>query len=270
MWWQAQLMGCGGFDSLLGFSSEGPLGAIPSSAWFSATFVALIIGGLIAAAFHLRARPELGLLLLWFLLPTVLLSIHRVMFHYFIACWPVTFLFVAFFGEAVWQWLQDRTPSVATWSLPVAILIALGLAMIAWEEVGVSRNLMDRVSGNGGFPGEYGICYRQKLEVARYLIDQVPDGRCIVLDRSHPEPDAEDYRYLARWLHSRQPGKAQVGTARFPRPPTFVVEAPYFWFLDYEPFDPGLWRDCGYAHVGTLTVHCFVPVGGTFEGLKRQ
>jgi len=270
MWWQAQLMGFGGFDSLLGIPSEGPLGAIRSSDWFSAAYMALILGGLTAAVLGFRKRYELGLLLLWFLLPTVLLSIHRVMFHYFIVCWPVTFLLAALFGESVWQWARDRKSSVTAWGAPVAVLIAFGLVVIAWEEVGVSRSLTDFVSAEGGTPGEYGICYLQKLEVARYLIDQVPDGRCSVLDRSHPAPDAEDYRYLARWLHSRQPAKAPLGTARFPRTPTFVVEAPFFWFLDYEPFDPWLWKDCGYAKVGSLTVHCFVPVAGTFEGLKRQ
>ena len=222
MWWQAQLMGYGGFDSLLGVSTPGLSGAMPSSAWFTAAFMVLIFGGLAAAVFRLRARPELWLLLLWFLLPTVLLSIHRVMFHYFIVCWPVTFLLAALFGESVWQWLRGRAPSVAAWS--GAARFSSRSAWSRWPGRRLTRVPGIFVSANGGTLGEYGVCYREKLAVASYLIDEVPDGRCKLVDRSHPEPDAEDYGYLARWLHSRRPAKA--GAARFPKPPVFVVEGP--------------------------------------------
>ena len=257
MWWQAQLMGYGGLDSLLGVSTRDVFSAMPSSAWFTAVFMMLIFGGLAAAVFGLRARPELWLLLLWFLLPTVLLSIHRVMFHYFIICWPVTFLLAALFGESVWQWLRGRGPNVAAWSGAVAVLIALGLVALAWEEVNATSDLLDFVSANGGTLGEYGVCYREKLAVASYLIDEVPDGRCKLVDRSHPEPDAADYRYLVAWLRSRRP--ANAGTARFPKPPVFVVQRPG---IEEEMRDPRFWEDRGTASVGALRVHCFVPRDG--------
>ena len=252
MWWQAELMGYGGFDSLLGASTPSLSSETHSSAWLTAAYMMLILGGLTAAVLRLRAHPESGLLLLWFLLPTVLLSIHRVVFHYLIVCWPVTFLLAALFGESVWQWLRDRAPSVAAWSGAATVLIALALIAVAWEEIGFTRGLKFSVAASGGTPGEYGISYRQKLEVARYLIDEVPDGRCRLVDRSHPEPDAEDYRYLARWLHSRRP--TQAGAARFPKPPTFVVEGPWAEPLDLRPAE-----DRGAVRVGALTVHCFVP-----------
>ncbi len=257
IWWQAQLMGYGGFESLLGVSTPDLSGTMPSGAWFTVACMVLIFGGLAAAILRLRARPELWLLLLWFLLPTVLLSIHRVMFHYFIVCWPVTFLLAALLGESVWQWLQGRAPGVIAWSGAVAILIALGLVALAWLEVSATRDLLDFVSANDGTLGEYGVCYREKLAVASYLIDEVPDGRCKLVDRSHPEPDAADYGYLVSWLRSRRPAKSQA--ARFPRPPLFVVERPG---LQESVRDPQFWEDRGAAPVGALSVHCFVPRDG--------
>ena len=250
-------MGCGGFDSLLGASRPDLLGAMPSSAGFTAACMMLIFGGLAAAVFHLRARPELWLLPLWFLLPTVLLSIHRVMFHYFIVCWPVTFLLAALFGESVWQWLRGREPSLVAWSGAVAVLIALGLVALAWEEVKATSHFLDFVSANGGTLGEYGVCYREKLAVASYLLDEVPDGRCKLVDRSHPEPDAADYGYLVGWLRTRRPAK--TGPARFPKPPLFVVERPG---AEEGMRDPKSWEDRGAAPVGALSVHCFVPRDG--------
>ena len=257
MLWQAQLMGYGRFDSLLGVSTPDLFGAMPPGAWFTVACMALIFGGLAAAAFRVRARPELWLLLLWFLLPTVLLSIHRVMFHYFIICWPVTFLLAALFGESAWQWLRGREPGVVAWSGAVAVFVAVGLAALAWEEVNTTREFLDFVSANGGTLGEYGVCYREKLAVASYLIDEVGDGRCELVDRSHPYPDAVDYGYLASWLLSRRPAKAEA--VRFPRPPMFVVERPG---AEEEMRDPRLWEDRGTASVGALSVHCFAPRDG--------
>jgi hypothetical protein len=257
MWWQAQLMGYGGFDSLLGVSTSDLFHAMPSSAWFTTAYLVLLVGGLAATVLCLRARPELWLLLLWFILPTLLLSIHRVMFHYFIVCWPVTFLLAAFFGESVWLWLRGRGPGVAAWSGALAMLIAVGLVALAWEEVNFTRGLMVFISANGGTPGEYGICYREKLAVASYLIDKVPNGRCKLVDRSHLEPAPEDYRYLARWLHSHR--RPKTGAASFPKPPVFVVERPG---AEEETRDPKFWEDRGAAPVGALSVHCFVPRNG--------
>jgi 4-amino-4-deoxy-L-arabinose transferase-like glycosyltransferase len=264
-WWQAQLMGYGGFNSLLGVPTGDLFGAMPSSAWLTAACLALVLGGLAAAVVRMRERPELWLPLLWLLLPTVLLSVHRVMFHYFIVCWPVTFLLAALCGESAWGWLRARAPSVAAGSGPIAAIVALGLAVAAWGEVDFTRGLRAFVSMNGGTPGEYGVCYRQKLAVARYLIDEVPDGRCRVVDRSHAERDDQDYRYLAGWLHSRRPVRAE--TPRFPRPPTFVVQSP---FVEEEPLDPRFWEDRGAARVGALTVHCFVPVAAGSGELEKR
>jgi hypothetical protein len=274
MWWQAQLMGYGGLDSLLGrlftplFSN-----AMPLSEWLTAAYLFLIAGGLAAAALNLRARPELGLLLLWFLLPTVLLSIHRVMFHYFIVCWPVTFLLAALFGESVWQRLRSQVPRLAAWNGAAVLLIAFGLAGLALKEVNVTSRFMDLVFWTGGTFGEYGVCYREKLAVASYLIEKVPDGHCRLIDRSHPEPDAGDYRYLAAWLHSRRP--ANAGATRFPRPPLFVVEQPGInvvpWSeADEELRDPRRWEDRGAVAAGALSVHCFVPVAGSSGGLEKR
>jgi len=273
MWWQAQLMGYGGFDSLLGVRQPGLTNAMPLSEWLTDAYLALILGGLVAAVLSLRARPELWLPLLWFLLPTVLLSVHRVMFHYFIVCWPVTFLLAALFGESVWQWLQGRVPSIGAWRSAAALLIAFGLAALAVKEVNLTSDFLDFVSWNGGTLGEYGVCYREKRAVASYLIDQVPDGRCRLIDRSHPEPDAGDYRYLAAWLHSRRPAKA--GAARFPRPPLFVVQCPGLFVAPWseaaeEMRDPKRWEDRGAVPVGTLSVHCFVPVAGSSDGLEKR
>jgi 4-amino-4-deoxy-L-arabinose transferase-like glycosyltransferase len=257
MWWQAQLMGYGGFESLLGVSAQDLSGPMPPAAWFTVACMILIVGGLAAAILRLRARPELWLPLLWFLLPTVLLSIHRVMFHYFIVCWPVTFLLAALFGESVWQWLQGRAPGIVAWSGAVAVLVALGLAALAWEEVSATRDLLDFVSANDGTLGEYGVCYREKLAVASYLIGEVPDGRFKLVDHSHPEPDAADYGYLVTRLRSRRPAKPEA--ARFPKPPLFVVERPG---AEEGMRDPKIWEDRGAAPVGALSVHCFVPRDG--------
>jgi 4-amino-4-deoxy-L-arabinose transferase-like glycosyltransferase len=257
MLWQAQLMGYGGFDSLLGVSTLDLFGASVPGAGLTVACMTLIFGGLAAAAFRLRARPELWLLLLWFLLPTLLLSIHRVMFHYFIVCWPVTFLLAALFGESAWQWLRRRESGIVAWSGAAAVFIALGLVALAREEVKTTREFLDFVSANGGTLGEYGVCYREKLAVASYLIEEVGDGRCELVDRSHPYPDAVDYGYLASWLLSRRPAKA--GAGRFPKPPTFVVERAG---AEEEMRDPRFWEDRGAAPVGALRVHCFVPRDG--------
>ena len=196
MWWQAQMMGYGGFDSLLGVATPDLSGAMPPGAPFAVACMALIFGGLAAVVFRLRPQPELGLLLLWFLLPTTLISIHRVIFHYFIVCWPVTFLLAALFVESAWQWLQGRAPGLAAWSGAVAVLIGLGLVALAWEEVNATRDLLDFVSANDGTLGEYGVCYREKLAVASYLIGEVPDGRCKLVDRSTP---SRTPRTIATW-----------------------------------------------------------------------
>jgi 4-amino-4-deoxy-L-arabinose transferase-like glycosyltransferase len=195
MWWQAQLMGHGGFQTSLGILSPKFLDAVPPRAWITVLFLVLIAGGLVVAILRLRARPEFWLLLLWFLLPTVFLSIHRVMFHYFIICYPVTFLLAAFLGESVRQWARGRVPQPAA-AMALVVIFALGLVALAWEEVNATSDFLDFVSANAGTLGGYGVCYRDKLVVAGYLNHEVPDGRYALMDYSHPVSDPDAYRYL--------------------------------------------------------------------------
>jgi hypothetical protein len=256
MWWQAQLMGHGGFETSLGTLSPEFLGAVPPRAWITAACLLLIAGGLVVAALRLRARPEFWLLLLWFLLPTVFLSIHRVMFHYFIICWPVTFLLAALLGESVWQWTLDRglRPAAAG---ALVVIFALGLVALAWEEVNATSDFLDFVSANGGTLGGYGVCYRDKLAVAGYLNHEVPDGRYALMDYSHPAGDPDDYRCLAVWLHGRRPPAAEA--PHFPKPPCFRVLSPA---VQVPMLDPVFWEYRGSVSVGRFGVQCFVPRGG--------
>jgi 4-amino-4-deoxy-L-arabinose transferase-like glycosyltransferase len=257
VWWQAQLMGHGGFETALGTSSPAFLEAVPTREWITIVFLVIIVGGLVAVLLRLRARPELWIPLLWFLLPTVFLSIHRVMFHYFIICWPVTLLLAALFGESAWQWALDHGPQAAAVARALVVVLALGLAALAWEEVNATGGFLDFVSANGGTLGDYGVCYRDKLAVADYLSREVRDGRFTLMDYSHPTGDPVGYRYLAGWLRSRRPPAAEA--PHFPRPPRFVILSPA---VEVPMPDPALWEYRGTTSVGQFKVQCFVPRGG--------
>jgi hypothetical protein len=257
MWWQAQLMGHGGFEISLGTLSPAFLGAVPPRAWITVVFLGLIAGGFVMAVRRLRAQPEFWLLLLWFLLPTVLLSIHRVMFHYFIICWPVTFLFAALLGESVWEWTRAHGPQAAAAARALAAVFALVLLALAWEEVNATGDFMDFISANGGTLGGYGVCYRDKLAIANSLDRQVPDGRYTLTDYSHPATDPDGYRYLAAWLRIRRGPAAEP--PHYPQLPSFRILSPA---VEVPMPDPLFWEYRGNATVGQFSVQYFVPRGG--------
>jgi 4-amino-4-deoxy-L-arabinose transferase-like glycosyltransferase len=122
--------------------------------------------GLVAAA-RRRAEPErrLGqLLLLWFALPLVLLTLLPVhsYIHYFVVLLPLPYLGVAHLVERVVRVELGR-----------ALVVAAILCCFAAIDVHLFRTVLH----DGGAPGDYGVAYKYKADAVEFALHRTPTGR---------------------------------------------------------------------------------------------
>jgi hypothetical protein len=107
-----------------------------------------------------------------------------------------------------------------------ALTAAAGLAVVLCVEVGYFRGFLGYVDATGGTAGDYGITYREKARVAKYLAETVPSGHFDLIDASGPIPSPDTYEFLYRMEGGRgvaawQP--EQMGSTSIM---TYVVTAP--------------------------------------------
>jgi hypothetical protein len=212
--WQVALMGQGGFDFVLGGSSKAfgttvslypwltvVFSLVFSSVypWLTVVFLLVFSSALVATLFALKKQPDLWVLVTWVGLPTLVLSFHAIIFHYFIACYPVTFLMTGVLVDAATVWAASRIPSRSFRAALATVAIAF-LLVIGSSEVKFFTRFLDFVSARGGAQGDYGITYRDKLNVATYLEGAAGKATFTLSDRTGARPAEESYLYLYRMI----------------------------------------------------------------------
>lgn len=201
MKWQVWLMDHGAFQDV-GPSREELAGQERPFNWPAPIFAILLAGGVAATVLRARQQPELWLVLLWFGLPPLLLSLHRVFSHYLIICWPSTFLMAGLVLDEAWRRVRPRLTTVRARAAAGSVAAA-GLLLLAAHEVMFIQGFLDLVSEKGGTLRIYGVTYREKLRVARFLVEQRPEGPFGFMDNTHPSPAEDSYGYLYRQLGGR-------------------------------------------------------------------
>jgi Dolichyl-phosphate-mannose-protein mannosyltransferase len=145
--------------------------------------VSLVLGtvafiGLLAACRHPRTHG-LGslrvLAVVWYLLPLLALTVlpFIVYIHYFIILFPLPFLGMAY----VLEWLTKH------WRMVGRLALAACLCSFAILDGQIYRTIVH----DGGAPGDYGVGYKYKREVAALIERENPDrqfelGRDVQLD----------------------------------------------------------------------------------------
>jgi hypothetical protein len=252
--WEARTMGHGGFEDVLGAPADRSDDALRTGDRLTLVLALLLAAGMAVAISRLRRQPELWLLLLWFFLPPLLLSpLHKIELHYVIVTWPANFLFVGLLVDEAAGRIRAQGGRRA--HAAVLILALAGLGTLVLEEAAFSRKFLDVVSQNGGTMGDYGITYRDKLRVARYLKETVLSGPFSLLDYTNPFPSPDTYACLYQTAGGQGIPLCPEGKS-FPPGPIFAVLGP-FARLDA---DPKLFRQVRGVALGPLRVETFLPL----------
>jgi hypothetical protein len=99
----------------------------------------------------------------WYLLPLLALTVlpFIVYIHYFIILFPLPFLGIAY----VLEWLTKH------WRIVGRLALAACLCSFAILDVQIYRTIVH----DGGAPGDYGVAYKYKREVAALIERENPD-----------------------------------------------------------------------------------------------
>jgi len=253
--WQISLMGQGGFDSVLDESTKAFGQTVSLSVWLTVVFSLVLSSALIVTLLCLKKQPDLWVLVAWLGLPTLLLSFHWVIYHYFLACYPVTFLMTGVLVDAAAVWAASRIPSRSFRAALAAAAIAF-LLLVGSSEVTFFTRFLDFVSARGGAQGDYGVTYRDKLNVATYMKSAAGKATFTLYDCTGAWPAEESYRYLYRMAGG--PGK-MVHSPVEGLPTTELVFAVIAPGVKERFWDRAAFRDTETVPVGALSVVSLKP-----------
>jgi hypothetical protein len=221
--WEARLMGTGAFDVALGSSRVEAGDGERRLGWLNALFGVGLAAGCVVVLLRLREKPDIWVLLLWLALPPMALWFRVAYSHYFVLSYPAGFIVVGVLGDWAVERLRGRLSRLA---VPCAALALAAVAVVGWSEVRYFRSFLDYVDAHGGTSGDYGISYRDKVEVADYLANEIPGGYFALKDVSVPVHSEDTYGYLYRMRGGRGvqvPAGALDGNVAFT---TYVIAAP--------------------------------------------
>jgi hypothetical protein len=246
--WEGRLAAYGELNEIVLGRRDGGRGW-PADVGFG-LFVAICVG---AAAWRARTRRDFWLLPAWLLLPPLLLSLNRMHFHYMVICYPALFLALGVLLDEVHARLRGRTARTA-----FILIAAAATALVAADETAFTVRLDRTLAAQGGAPGDYGITYRDKLNVARLLVKEVPEGRYALVDYTHPTTSEEAYEYL---YHLN--GGEAVRVAPGEGAPVYVLFGPGV----EGRMRSGTLRDLGEIQLGPLRAQKLLPINpGSGQG----
>jgi hypothetical protein len=224
--WQAQYMGHGGFSYATGPTESDFAQAAHPDRWTEWAFVTILAAGFVATVLRARREEDLWLLVLWFLLPPLLLSVLVINPHYMVICFPTAFVMVGLLMDEIAELVTRRFPRFAERAALSGLAAAL-LVLICAEQIVFLCRFNQYLAARGGTLGDYGLTYRQKLMVARYMRETAPEGIIQIRDCSHCVPSESTYYYL----YARSGGQAQLVPARTRRPAPgenlFILQDPW-------------------------------------------
>jgi len=199
--WHVQLLWHGRFDSAADPWGIWRLNVDGPELLLTPVFALLFAGGVAATIRRAKEQRDLWLLLAWVALPSVILSFAVIEFHYLVTCWPGTFLMVGILVDATGRWAKGRMPRYG--AARFLTIGAVFLVLLAAEGALFFHRFLSEVSTDGGTHGDYAISYREKLRVARYLVNRFPAQDFTLMDFTSERREESTYEYLYHFAGGR-------------------------------------------------------------------